>query len=59
MSRRIMSGSLVPLATSQSSASLSRHCAAPLLSVCQTRNPRERSEPPFSELVASPSNDNN
>lgn len=28
-------------------------------SVCQTRDPRERSEPPFSELVASPSTDNN
>lgn len=56
---RIRTGSLAPLAAGKSSASLSRHCAAPLLSVCQTRNPRERSEPPFSELVASPSNDNN
>lgn len=54
-----MTGSLAPLAAVKSSAPLSRHCAAPLLSVCQTRDPRERSEPPFSELVASPSTDNN
>lgn len=59
LSWRIMTGSVAPLAAGTSSAPLSRHCAAPLLSVCQTREPRERSEPPFSELVASPPTDNN